>query len=415
MPTRTREARASTQRQTSTSASAAAAAATNGTRTRGRPSSKASTSGVEKEPSDDDEAAAATPATPRKRVKREDNDDEDAVVKPSHRHRVKKEDPDADAAAASPETKPSPGKTLAERKLNIHRSSHNKTPYPRWPLPTEDECERVAWLLGRHHGYRPKSEGGRGLPAFQPPKGEDKFGGCGDVKDVLEATIRTILSCNTSGTNSARAHRGLTDAFGARNWQAIAEAKQKDVEESIRNGGLANNKSKSIQNLLRETNERFGSYSLQHLHDRSDAEVLETLISFSGVGPKVASCVLAFCLGRASMAVDTHVFRLCLNLGWVPPKANRDTTYYHLNVRVPDHLRYPLHVLLIQHGKVCPNCTAKGGGGAGKKAKKEEQSSGEEERDDDKEDIRNKPCPLKANGLLGRKNLKLLPEDGGDE
>ena len=349
---------------------------------------------VKKEEEDDDEAGFA--ATPKKRVKREKSE---GAATPSKKSVKKEENVDEDV-------KPSPGKSLAERKLALHRSSADKTPYPRWPLPTVEEADRVAWLLGRHHGYKPVSEGGRGLPVFQPPAGEDKFGGCGDVNDVLEATIRTILSCNTSGTNSARAHAGLTRAFGARNWDAIANAKQEDVKESIKMGGLAHNKSKNIHNLLRETHARYGKYSLQHLHDCSDAEVLETLLSFSGVGPKVASCVLAFCLGRAAMAVDTHVFRLSLALGWVPPKANRDTTYYHLNVKVPDHLRYPLHVLLIKHGKTCPNCKAKGGGGGASKAKKESGSSGEEE-----DDVSTKPCPLKANGLLGRKNLKLLPEE----
>jgi hypothetical protein len=87
---------------------------------------------------------------------------------------------------------------------------------------------------------------------------------------------------------------------------------------------------------------------------------MEELISFKGVGPKVASCVSAFCIGKEEMAVDTHVYRLCKKLGWVPERATRDQTYFHLSERIPGHLKYPLHVLLIKHGKACSNCSAKG-------------------------------------------------------
>jgi len=72
---------------------------------------------------------------------------------------------------------------------------------------------------------------------------------------------------------------------------------------------LANNKSKTILGILSSTLERFGKLSLDHLHDSTEEEIMEVLLSFNGVGPKVASCVLAFCLGRESLAVDTHVFR----------------------------------------------------------------------------------------------------------
>ena len=39
-----------------------------------------------------------------------------------------------------------------------------------------------------------------------------------------------------------------------------------------------------------------------------------------------ASCCSAFCIGNDEMAVDTHVWRLCKALGWVPEKATRDQT-----------------------------------------------------------------------------------------
>jgi len=110
--------------------------------------------------------------------------------------------------------------------------------------------------------------------------------------------------------------------------------------------------------LLKEIKGRHGKYSLQHLAlpGVSDTDVMKELQSYNGIGPKTASCVLLFCLGRDSFAVDTHVYRLTRLLGWIPPKADRVMAQAHLDVRVPDHLKYGLHVLLIYHGRRCSGC-----------------------------------------------------------
>lgn len=67
------------------------------------------------------------------------------------------------------------------------------------------------------------------------------------------------------------------------------------------------------------------------------------------------SCVLLFCLRRADFPVDTHVWKIALALGWVPRHATRDTTYAHLNGRVPAEIKHALHVLLVEHGKAHKN------------------------------------------------------------
>ncbi|KAK6361570.1 hypothetical protein TWF730_005290 [Orbilia blumenaviensis] len=42
-------------------------------------------------------------------------------------------------------------------------------------------------------------------------------------------------------------------------------------------------------------------------------------------------------------------------------KVTRDTTFLHLDARVPDELKYGLHQLMIRHGRYCPTCNAAGG------------------------------------------------------
>lgn len=43
-------------------------------------------------------------------------------------------------------------------------------------------------------------------------------------------------------------------------------------------------------------------------------------------------------------------------------KADRILAQAHLDLKIPGELKYPLHVLLIEHGKACQGCNTKGKG-----------------------------------------------------
>lgn len=52
--------------------------------------------------------------------------------------------------------------------------------------------------------------------------------------------------------------------------------------------------------------------------------------------------------------VDTHVHRVAVRLGLVPPRANPVVAQALLQRAVPDELMYELHMGLIRHGRhVC--------------------------------------------------------------
>jgi endonuclease III len=275
------------------------------------------------------------------------------------------------------------------------------TPYPDYPRPTAEECKEVTRLLEKVHGKVV-------VPKAIPPPSLD-VSGCGEVPSVLDALVRTRLSANTTNKNSSTAFQGLVKRFGVLeegigkgsvDWDAVRRAPQKEVFKAIERGGLADRKSKDIQAILQmayeENQERKAALtsstgdkatgadresstekkqevekaekniiSLDHLHLLSTDDAINKMLTYPGIGPKTASCVALFCLQRPSFAVDTHVFRLCQYLGWVPksvkkgqPKVDRNTTYSHCDVRIPDEYKYPLHQLLIKHGKVCPRCRA---------------------------------------------------------
>lgn len=159
----------------------------------------------------------------------------------------------------------------------------------------------------------------------------------------------TVLSQHTSDVNTARAFVGLKNRFPE--WQAVVHAPPKKVADSIRSGGLADQKAPRIQSILREIERREGKLSLARLEGLDDDEVEDYLCSLPGVGPKTAACVLVFSMGRAAFPIDTHVHRVTRRLGWIPATATADRAHALLKRAVPPEIRYELHVQLIAHGR----------------------------------------------------------------
>lgn len=351
----------------------------------------------------------------------------------------------------------------ARQAKNPYGLSPGVSPYPSYSRPTPEECHEVNRILQEAHGAvaAPKS-----IPT--PSLNSSGCGEVPSILDALIRTRLSAATNNQNSSRAFRGlverfgvlKEGV--GKGSVDWDAVRRAPQRDVFEAIKTGGLADVKSRDIQKILalvRDENEarraelergakgelaeveeeaaeerdrevqrvQQGVLSLDHLHLLDNDTAFRKLIGYPGIGPKTASCVLLFCMQRPSFAVDTHVFRLTKWLGWVPTDAQarrmararakergatrvtgaqvtRETTYAHLDVRIPDELKYPLHYLLIRHGKVCGWCSAKAGkdarvgvcpvahlmrgkGRAKGLAKKEEgDEEVEEEEDDEDED-----------------------------
>ena len=60
---------------------------------------------------------------------------------------------------------------------------------------------------------------------------------------------------------------------------------------------------------------------------------------------------------KTTLAVDTHVERVTKRFGIVSESASNQRAHEVLDGLVPDELTYPLHVLLIRHGRTY--CTAR--------------------------------------------------------
>ncbi len=180
--------------------------------------------------------------------------------------------------------------------------------------------------------------------------------------DPLGELIATILSQNTTGTNSRAAYAELCRRFPE--WEDVLTARTSQIAAAIRSGGLAKQKAGRIKEILRQIREERGTLNLDFLGDWSDHEAVEYLSQFHGVGRKTAACVLMFALGKPVLPVDTHVHRLGIRLELIPPDTSADDAHDALQAICPNDLVWPFHVLLIEHGRTackareprCPVC-----------------------------------------------------------
>ena len=176
---------------------------------------------------------------------------------------------------------------------------------------------------------------------------------------ALDELVSTILSQNTNDINRDKAFDSLRKRFPT--WEQVRDADPDEVIEAIRTAGLANQKGPRIQNVLRKITQMRGSLELDFLNDYSTQEAYDWLMQFKGVGPKTASIVLQFSLGKPAFPVDTHVYRVSGRLGLRPQKMNADKAHVHLAEQFPPETYYAAHLNIIRLGReICqarrPQC-----------------------------------------------------------
>jgi endonuclease-3 len=179
------------------------------------------------------------------------------------------------------------------------------------------------------------------------------------LSDPLSGLVETVLSQNTSDVNSGRAYASLRAAFPT--WEALAAAQPARIESVIRAGGLARLKSRRLTGLLAAVKQREGRYDLRRLRRLTPEHADARLRGLPGVGPKTRACVLLFNCGHPAFPVDTHVHRVSLRLGLLPPKTDAAKAHQLLAPAVPVGRHLDLHLNLIRLGReVCrarePRC-----------------------------------------------------------
>ena len=177
--------------------------------------------------------------------------------------------------------------------------------------------------------------------------------------DTFETLVVTIISQNTSDTNSERAFENLSKMFEITP-RALSQAQTSKIEECLHIGGLYKSKARTIQAVSKIVLEKFGG-SLKPILSLPLAEARKTLMEMPGVGPKTADVVLLFSANQPTVPVDTHVNRVTKRLGLAPASGDYETVRLSLQSLFEPKDYLTIHLLLIAHGrKYCkalkPHC-----------------------------------------------------------
>lgn len=167
--------------------------------------------------------------------------------------------------------------------------------------------------------------------------------------DPIDLLVQTMLSQNTTDTNSYKAFRNLKIAYPT--YEDLLKAPEEEISEHIKVGGLAEMKAKRIKEALLRIKNDAGSIDLRFLSRLSKTEAEEYLLALPGVGPKTVAVVLLFGFGFPLMPVDTHVYRVSKRLGLVPEGASINEAQRILEKITPQSKYLSLHLNLIRHGR----------------------------------------------------------------
>ena len=163
-----------------------------------------------------------------------------------------------------------------------------------------------------------------------------------EYTSVFELLTAVLLSAQATDVSVNKATRKLFVV--ANSPQAMLDLGLDGVESYIKTIGLFHSKAKHLLETCR---------MLVELHGGQVPRTREALEALPGVGRKTANVVLNSAFGEATMAVDTHIFRMGNRTGLAPGKTPLEVELKLLK-RIPPEYLVDAHHWLILHGRyVC--------------------------------------------------------------
>lgn len=167
----------------------------------------------------------------------------------------------------------------------------------------------------------------------------------------FQLLVATILSAQCTDKRVNEVTPALFERFP--DAKAMAEVEEGEVFDYVKSVSYPNSKSRHLVEMARMLVAEYGG------EVPSDAS---ELVRLPGVGRKTANVVQAVAFGKATMAVDTHVYRVSRRLGLVSRDANTPLKVeMQLVKNIPEADIPDAHHWLILHGRyVCtsrnPHC-----------------------------------------------------------
>jgi len=162
---------------------------------------------------------------------------------------------------------------------------------------------------------------------------------------TFELLISVMLSAQATDVSVNKATEGLYQV--ANTPEAILALGEKKLKSYIKTIGLFNTKAANVIKTCRMLIEE---------HNSIVPDNRKALEALPGVGRKTANVILNTAFGQATMAVDTHIFRLSNRINFAPGKNVVEVEKKLLKV-IPDEFILDAHHWLILHGRYI--CTAR--------------------------------------------------------
>ena len=160
-----------------------------------------------------------------------------------------------------------------------------------------------------------------------------------EYTSVFELLAAVLLSAQATDVGVNKATRRLFPV--ANTPQKILALGLEGLESYIKTIGLYRSKAKHLMQTCRILTEQHGGQV---------PRTREALEALPGVGRKTANVVLNVAFGEATMAVDTHIFRVGNRTGLAPGKTPYEVEMKLLQ-RVPKPYLVDAHHWLILHGR----------------------------------------------------------------
>jgi len=165
------------------------------------------------------------------------------------------------------------------------------------------------------------------------PTTELKYG------NAFQLLVAVVLSAQSTDVGVNKATEALFKKV--KTPQAMLKLGEEGLKQHIKTIGLYNNKAKNIIAASR---------ILVDQHQGAVPQQREALEALPGVGRKTANVVLNTAFGQPTIAVDTHIFRVCNRTGIAAGK-NVSEVERKLVKLVPEEFRKDAHHWLILHGR----------------------------------------------------------------
>ena len=170
-----------------------------------------------------------------------------------------------------------------------------------------------------------------------------------EYTSVFELLTAVLLSAQATDVGVNKATRKLYPV--ANTPQAILDLGLNGLEGYIKTIGLFHSKARHLMLTCQ---------MLVDLHGGQVPRTREALEALPGVGRKTANVVLNSAFGEATMAVDTHIFRVGNRTGLAPGKTPLEVELKLLKRIPPEYLVDAHHWLILQGRYVCvartPRC-----------------------------------------------------------